>query len=458
MVPFARYQRMEDFRSQNEFAKSTLKDQGQDPMGIYFGPGAIWNEATGRIHIRLTHTHVEALAEHDYLGRGAGFDNNYTGEMDPRNLPLIVCRRVSPGFFANHLRIQDVVFDGADTIEMGTNATQGLELEGIHVYVGTPPRGFVLRGADSKMTRCRLRGFDAPWHSRFTDKDRGKPGVLAALQATELSVDRCEFTDHHDGVVIGPQAVSADFHHNFLDNMNDDGLYLQPRHPTQIARVYQNIFGATTSKLPFQGGGRGVELVDPHAGLYIFRNLFDLRREIYNAPPSLDEHTRNFRLGSMLQEHDPVTPANVYFYHNIIVTYAKQREYMAGLGEQYENSVRRVYNNILVQVEDRPQQVIRPATDGDFQSQCNLQWGILAGSRGTHPGDVHADPLFVDFAADWRLAHDWHLQPASRAIDAGFEVPADWPDPLRKLDERAPDIGAIPFGVGGSIFGPEADL
>jgi hypothetical protein len=458
MIPFARYQTMEDFRSKNEFMKSSMKDFGHDPMGIYFGPGAIWNHATERIHIRLTHSHIESLAENDFLGKGAGFDNNYTGETDPRNIPLIICRRASPGLTSSYLRIQDVVFDGADTVEIGARDTRGVELDGVHVYVGTPPRGFVLRGTNATMRSCRIRGYDAPWHSRFTDKNRTEPGVLAALHATDLTVTRCEFTDHHDGVVFAHDVATADFNRNLVDNMNDDGLYLSHRHPTQIVHVYQNLLGATASKLPFLDGGQGVEVTDPDAGLYIFRNLFDLRRAIYNSPPSLDDNVRNFRLGSLLQEHGPVTGANVYFYHNIIAVLGRQRTYMAGLGEQYEESTRRVYNNILVQVEDRLQQRVRPAANGDFRAHSNLQWGIAGGPTGEHPGDIYADPAFAAFHADWRLAHDWRLRSTSPAINRGFELPKAWPDSLRALDAGPPDIGAIPYGVDRTVFGPGSEL
>jgi len=37
------------------------------------------------------------------------------------------------------------------------------------------------------------------------------------------------------------------------------------------------------------------------------------------------------------------------------------------------------------------------------------------------------------------------LQPGSSAIDAGVELPADWPDPLRERSVK-PDIGALPVG------------
>ena len=33
------------------------------------------------------------------------------------------------------------------------------------------------------------------------------------------------------------------------------------------------------------------------------------------------------------------------------------------------------------------------------------------------------------------------------AIDAGVEIPAEWPDPLRKMDKGKPDIGALPLGA-----------
>ena len=79
------------------------------------------------------------------------------------------------------------------------------------------------------------------------------------------------------------------------------------------------------------------------------------------------------------------------------------------------------------------------------------------GSSGTWPGDVHGDPKFEKWTANWRDTDDFHLQRDSPAIGAGKALPSEWFDPLRDLDPYH-DMGAIPFGVSGNPFGPDADL
>ncbi|MNC98948.1 hypothetical protein D3C83_170640 [compost metagenome] len=66
--------------------------------------------------------------------------------------------------------------------------------------------------------------------------------------------------------------------------------------------------------------------------------------------------------------------------------------------------------------------------------------------------------MFVRLTADWRDGSDFHLQTGSAAIDAGVEIPSEWPDPLRALDAGPPDIGAVPYGVSGEVFGPDAEI
>ena len=51
---------------------------------------------------------------------------------------------------------------------------------------------------------------------------------------------------------------------------------------------------------------------------------------------------------------------------------------------------------------------------------------------------------------------DVRLRPDSPAVDAGLELPAGWPDPLRKLDKGKPDLGALPLGADPLRVGPTA--
>jgi hypothetical protein len=61
--------------------------------------------------------------------------------------------------------------------------------------------------------------------------------------------------------------------------------------------------------------------------------------------------------------------------------------------------------------------------------------------------DVIADPKFKSLSDDPKKPVDLQLTKGSPAIDKGLQVPANWPDPLRELDQAQPDIGAVPFGV-----------
>ena len=136
-------------------------------------------------------------------------------------------------------------------------------------------------------------------------------------------------------------------------------------------------------------------------------------------------------------------------------------------------TTRRVFNNIFVQVEGLPGLNFRafPTADDDFQADGNLHWGVKDGpqykggllrqvppvaavrgeqealSAGLVAHDLFADPRFQVAGRTKLRSSDLRLQKGSPAIDAGVEVPADWPDPLRKQDTGRPDIGALPLGA-----------
>jgi hypothetical protein len=459
MNPLFRYRSMYDLRSLNErFFPALQNNNYKEPTGIWCGPGAMWNVDTGRIHVRLAHTNVPQLRE-DYLGLGV--DNNYTGVTDPREVPLVLTQRAVLAFKGSHLRIQDIVVQGFYRLEIGDSdrGTAGIEVDGLHFYAGLYEIAMTLSGAQLRMSNSRIRGYDAPWSNRFADKNRSSHGTLVQLHATDIELDHSEFTDHHNGPVIASSNETCDFHHNLVDNMNDDGLFLQPRHPTRMVRVSQNLFRGVTSYLPFKGGGeRGPS--NSGAGIYVYRNFFDLRRAVYGGPPSRDNPGRDvFRHGLLTMEHSNSIRPDLYFYHNTIaLSESRQHDYyLANLGADYAGASFRVFNNILVVIDGRPRQKIRPEP-GTFESRANLHWGMTSGAGGTDPGDVYGDPRFVAFNADWREDTRIHLQAGSPAIDAGHPIPAEWPDPLRSYDRGAPDIGAVPFGVGEPVFGPDAAI
>ena len=460
MIPLSRYQRLEDLRSTNEYHKKSLSDGGSDPVGYWAGPGLMWHSETGRIHIRLSHTHIPQLATYDYLN--LGHDLNYTGETDPRNLALILCHRTELRFNASHLRLCDFVIRGFhNLVGFGTAGHKGIALDRVTFYAGgfAPASG---SGADElTMTRCQWRGYNAPWHSRWATKNRFQRSALMSITARRATISRCEFTDHHDGAPhIRETCLALDYSRNFIDNMCDDGLYLPPRQADAVHHIYLNHFGGATSMIAWESGGQGVDLTNPASGFYICRNLFELEREIFNSPDSLDGPMQNFRTtGAMFQEHDKTDPANVYLYHNTVATRERGRRYFYGMGSLYQPADWFVRNNIHICQHGRPHQQIAALT-GSFTTNNNLFWGYVSGSAGSQPGDVHANPNFEKYTDDWRDGRDYRVQVSSPARLAGHPIPTAWRDELRHLDAvpATPTIGAIPYGVSGVVFGPASEV
>src|SRR5262249_25296967 len=147
---------------------------------------------------------------------------------------------------------------------------------------------------------------------------------------------------------------------------------------------------------------------------------------------------------------------NYYVYHNtfLLSGNAFRGYYAFAWGAHTRGTTRRVFNNLFVQVEGVPGLNFSGASaDDDFQADGNLLWGLKDGPKvqgdvfakfrrsslfeaskkryppGWGANDRFADPKFV-----WSNADDLRLREDSPAIDAGVELPADWPDPLRKLD------------------------
>ena len=253
-----------------------------------------------------------------------------------------------------------------------------------------------------------------------------------------------------------------------MDNFNDDGIYLTlwRDRPGEDIHIYQNRISRCLSSLAFAESGRGVKN-EISEGVYVYRNLFDLREPVHYGHPR-DAAYRYTSPGRVGADHGGPIWDPLFFYHNTII--GQRTVAFSGLSDHTRGTSRRVFNNVLVQIEGLPGLRLPRAND-DFQADANLYWSTTAGpgSKGDFfakfraskafeqskqryaPGfTTHGrfgNPRFASFSDDWREADDVRLQPASPAIDAGIELPKGWPDPLRASDKGAPDIGVIPFGA-----------
>ena len=464
MLPLFRYTKASDLRSMNEFnvrqgRKSMFANRVNTDRGLYCGPGLWGDTSTGRIHVRLSHTHLPFLDREDYLGVGAEFTtNNYKGEIDPRNMRLIVSHHQDePGIFKLHasfIHVFDLVFACYQRIDLREDHSSQL-WDNCDFYCADA-NSLNLAARSTRVTRSRFRGVDAPWTGRFVQKNRTSSPVSVYITGTDFEFDHNEVTDTHDAILIR-QGAGGSFHHNLVECVHDDALKFGTRSDVML-RVYQNIFRMNLSYLPFHFGIGVPETGDN--GLYICRNLFEMRPHTLSGPPDVTD-----RMGSMFyrdynlrMEHNEngVYP-RLFFYHNTVLAPQNRDTYCQGITEKHFDTTRSVLNNVFVQERGRPVQDIPKYRTGELIAGYNLQWSRLHGSKGSVTGDVHADPLFREWHPDWRDVQDFHLQPESPARGAGTAIPANWFDPLRELDPEH-DLGAIPAGFSGTVFGPDADL
>lgn len=474
MVPLHSYRLAIDLRSTNEFwvgGKTEMRD-----TGLYCGPGLWFNRETGRIHIRLAHHRLEGLG-----------DQAYRGQTDPRRMPLVVAvgfgedvLRVSG---VKHVRLQDLVLRGATGSPMiHVYGSENIELDHLTVYGGFPAL-LVNASKNIQLTHSAFRGLAAPWTSRAHMKYCGTASYQVVLQNNQplnenIEFAWCEFTDDHDFAFLR-FATGLRFHHNFVDNFNDDGLECGAKLRAHTLYISQNRIGACL--IPFTQHEIEKDESpldhDPRTGVFVYRNVIDLRGGTYKAPPTKPDPTGSFlhEEGHLVGDHGGPTWPVIHFYHNTSLrqTPVFRDYFLFGLGAQgMRNTERDVFNNIFVQTDRVPGPgfvAIQEASN--IREGGNLMWGMKEGPtlnrdlfakfrssrlfeesrKYFEPGwtshDRIADPKFIRFPTENGSPIDLRLHRDSAAVNAGLSISTEWPDPLRNSDQDQPDIGALPLGA-----------
>src|SRR5262249_1858452 len=155
-----------------------------------------------------------------------------------------------------------------------------------------------------------------------------------------------EFTDNHDGLTIGT-VLGMKFHHNLAENFNDDGVFLNALSTGGDIQMYQNRFARILSSLAFSGSAK------PARRVYIWRNVFDLRRPTYGSPPTdADDKTPVLRPSRAWGEHGSPTWEPLYLYHNTVLLLGPEfrQFYAAGWAGHTQGTQRRVFNKLFVHV------------------------------------------------------------------------------------------------------------
>ncbi len=485
MIGLNSYFHRSDLQATNELIDydDWTQSKTTDIKPLWCGPGLWYDAATGHIHCRLSHTHLPGL-------------DNYSGETDPRKLPLIVAPFRSVPLLidgAAHVRVQDLTFRGAGYDAVILDRAEHIELDNVTVWCGS--YGVRARATGPlKLHRCGLYGSCPPWLFRTDTSKRAYPGrpnrditrlnthatlvvdngrefeVFAHPCNDNWEISHCEFTDSHDGPYLG--GVSLKFHHNLIDGTQDDGVYLSPMYPRHLfmrdgaeIHIYQNIFRGCLTALAFGGSE------DTRDHVFIYRNLFDLRPAVLTGRPSVRDRELRTSHGKLMGDHGSPPWSAMTIYHNTIIAREPARDAsMAALGAVRAEHPRQTFNNLFVHLEKLP--AFTPPIAGlPIEADGNLYWtpgtteqtaaGFFQRYRqskdfaaqkdkspnGLSERSLVADPRFAMPDLD-AATFDFRLSRESPAVNSGVSLPSEWPDPLRELDKDGPDRGAIPLGGG----------
>ena len=514
-----------DLRAENELWMGDSESSEFSQKPVYCGPGLWYDRETGHVHVRLAHTQIQNPEV-----------SNYQGETDPRKLPLVIAPFQSKPLFvdlAKHVRFQDLVFRGGGYVTVNLAFGVNIEFENCTIYCGT--YGIWSKNTGPmKMTHCGVHGSIPPWafvtenglHTytpryydpflRDTVTMYAKPPFLPydrklniyqkkpysqALKARNVArlnthailvteggyefetfyyplnhdweISYCEFTDGHDGVY--PNGRNIRFHHNWIDNVQDDGVYMSSPTPYVCDEVHlhQNLITRTASAFAVHTRG------GPKGDVYIYRNLVDLRRGVHRNRPSPKDPGGRIQSFQVFLKHGYklLGVESLYWYQNTFLTPATGYSYVhSTLYNTSEGTKRRIFNNLCVYLNRWPvtSVVFKHARMGtsphDIQIDGNLHWcanpeakvptDLLETARtceasertkkdyppGWAASSVMADPKFIAFSADPGTENDYRLQKDSPAAGRGVVLPKEWNDPLRPSDDSRPDIGAIPRG------------
>lgn len=479
------------------------------PMGhrhpwVYMGPG-IWIDSAvsptnpQKVHIRLSHTHNNVPGRPDYVG-----------EVDPRRVALAITQENEQALFiagSSHLRFENLsIRQGGDfTVLMPSAADVTFD----HVRVFASTHGIRMgQVSDTTFSNCEFNGGTPTWlfrsdqKSPYTYVDNGVPVVnnlgnrtsrvlmVPSVNNIRTTIKNCEFVNGHDLYLEGQDVV---FHHNWIDNLNDEGLFLDSSDSPNM-RIHQNVILRTLSPIGFAGGKDG-------GHQYIYRNLIDVREPTAGYRPKFTGDVDIWRYGNTFKSNSPDGPYDVF--QNTFLVYAQheQASYMHYRNMQDLNA-RRSFNNVFVAVNPNadsdvpitflPAPSFPAQTDGnnyhrigqattppyrylgyEFPAGTTFRAGTfdclrncprpLIGSMlfqqsttqyppGYEANSIESDPQFIRLGPDgtFRDNDDLRLSATSPARAAGVPLPAD----LQALDSQvippsgsAPDIGAYPFGA-----------
>lgn len=459
LIPLQGYRFLGDLRSDNPFWNVDNK-VGSESF-VYCGPGLWFNRETERIHCRLAHTQLSGLGE-----------DNYRGETDPRKLPLVVAAGWdhSPITLKNssHVNVFDIALRGSVEAGLDIQSCFAIQLQGLSAY-GANATIRVAETQDLRLRDCVVRGNAAPWTFRGSLKYRALESRLFSANRWQPTgndnagfwFEQCEFTDSVDGIFLGNVSI-WEFHHNLVDNISDDGLFLTSGtgYDGSVVggngNIHHNRLSRILTTFAF-GVGHGRQKVLP-AGkkqtgekIEIKENVFDFRQPVhYRWPNGPDDKQELDSFGRFSGDHGSPAWEPMEIENNTILAGDPPRyDYLTdGLGRAMAHGTKReVVNNIVCQMQGVVGTTL-PDPNSEFYGNYNLAWSMTDGERiaplfekyrksaafaATErkvfdadrqgkwtSGDLYESPGFVSYSTNWRDIADVRLRPDSPAAKSGW--------------------------------------
>ena len=216
---------------------------------VYMGPGIWFNPDTHFVHIRLSPTTNNVPGIEDYAG-----------PTDPRRLALAICDLNATTLTIQNSRsliFSDLTFrfGGRQTILI--DQCHCLQFRNVEVWASTGGIRFgALRGLT--IANSRFDGGLPPWFFRadrkneyfclvqpsgpLTDNKLGKATIDVLMfgegfARRDFEIHHCEFVNGHDLYLV---ASNMHFHHNWIDNLDDEGMMLDVQ-PSAGGRIHSNV-------------------------------------------------------------------------------------------------------------------------------------------------------------------------------------------------------------------------
>jgi hypothetical protein len=468
------YNRLEDLRATNESYPPAAPS-------TYVGPGIFYlfenpQHTVGRVHLRLSSTHLGVPGIQDYVGGG---------NPNAMNLALSQGPALAAGVSAQNVVLRNLTFQngGLNTLLINAEA-RNITFDHCQVYGGRIGVRMAGGSAGIRFRHCLFDGGLAPWTMRTDVKDAlgsETSDLLVAHAADQSEYVNCTFRRGHDALqIVGHDVEVRD---SLFEDVNDE--VFQYEAAIGDVRIHGNVIRQALGINSFHP--------DPFGGpIYFYRNVVDQRVPtrgyrilVPDAPaPYVWRYGSDFKNGT--------TPPFHVYQNTFISSHPEDKGSLVSQMFYEDPTAARTYLNNIHLVLNLDLTLSRvPSSASPAQSNGNVWYRfhpspapfrqpMFASALGQYftfeqlwahfpeweRDSRYADPQLANFTDEYFEYQapypntDFRPVAGGPADDGGVELPPDFPDDF-PAGSGPPDAGARPVdapvmavGVDGAVRYP----